>query len=31
VDDQPSDMSISDASVSGETLCDAEATLIPEL
>ena len=31
VDDQPSDMSISDSPVSGETLCDAEATLIPEL
>jgi tRNA pseudouridine32 synthase/23S rRNA pseudouridine746 synthase len=31
VDDRPSDMSISDAPVSGETLCDAEATLIPEL
>jgi tRNA pseudouridine32 synthase/23S rRNA pseudouridine746 synthase len=31
VDDQPSDMSISDAPVSEETLCDAEATLIPEL
>ena len=31
VDDRPSDMSISDAPVSRETLCDAEATLIPEL